>query len=49
MVPCPLVFPFESFCLEDVTVHKTSLGMSRYIFLLDWSVLVKEASQGIDD
>ena len=47
MAPCLLIFPLESFCLEDVTVHGTSLGMSRYIFLLDWGVLIKEASQGI--
>ena len=44
---CPLIFPLESFCFEDVTVHETSLSMSRYIFLLDWGILVKEASQGI--
>ena len=47
MAPCPLIFPLESFCLEDVTVHEASLGMSLYIFLLDWGVLVNEASQGI--
>ena len=46
-VPCPLVFPLESFCLEDVAVHVPSLAMSRYVFPLDWGVLVKEASQGI--
>ena len=46
-MPCPLIFPLESFCLEDVTVHETSLDMSWYIFLLDWGVLVKEASQSI--
>ena len=40
MMPCPLMFPLESFCLEDVTVHETSLGMSRYIFLLDWGIKV---------
>ena len=43
----PLRFPLESFCFEDVTVHETSLNMSRYIFLFDWGMLVKEASQGI--
>ena len=43
----PLIFPLESFCIEDVTVHKTSLGMSRYIYLLDWGMLIKEASQSI--
>ena len=47
MTPCPFIFPFESFCLEDVPVHETSLGMPRYIFLLDWGVLVKEASQSV--
>ena len=36
-----------SFCFEDVTVHETSLGMSRYIFLHDSGVLVKKASQSI--
>ena len=46
-MPCPLIFPLESFCLEDVTVHETSLNMSRHIFLLDWGMLVKEASQSI--
>ena len=46
-MPCPLIFPLESFCFEDVTVHETSLGMSRYIFLHDWGVLVKKASQSI--
>ena len=46
-MPCLLIFPLESFCFEDVTVHETSLSMSRYIFLLDWGMLVKEASQGI--
>ena len=45
--PCPLIFPLESFCFEDVTVHETSIGMSRYIFLHDWGVLVKKASQSI--
>ena len=47
MAPCLLIFSLELFCLEDVTVHETSLGMSRYIFLLNWGVLVKEASQDI--
>ena len=46
--PCPFIFPLESFCLEDVTVHETSLGMSQNIFLLHWGVFVKEASQGIN-
>ena len=46
-MPCPLIFPLELFCLEDVTVHETSLGMSPYIFLLDWGLLIKEASQSI--
>ena len=46
--PCPLRFPLESFCLKDVRVHETSLSMSQYIFLLDWGVLVKEASHGIN-
>ena len=45
--PVSLIFPLESFCLEDVTVHETSLGMSQYIFLLDWGALVKQASKGI--
>ena len=49
MTSCPLIFPVESFCLEDVTVHETSLGMSYYIFLLDRGMLVKEASQSFDD
>ena len=47
MMPCPLIFPLELFCFEDVTVHETSLGMSRYIFHYDWGVLVKKASQRI--
>ena len=47
MAPCPFIFPLESFCLKDVTIHETSLGMSRNIFLLYWGVFVKEASQGI--
>ena len=47
MTPCPLIFPLESFCLEDVTVHETSLGMSQYIFLHNWGMLVKKASQSI--
>ena len=47
MAPCPLLFPLESFSLEDVAVHEPSLCMSRYVFLLDSGVLVKEASQGI--
>ena len=46
-MPSPLIFPLESFCLEDVTVHETSLDMSLYSFLLDWGMLVKEASQNI--
>ena len=40
-------FFLESFCFEDVTIHENSLGMSRYIFLHDWGVLVKKASQSI--
>ena len=47
MAPFPFIFPLESFCLEDVTVHETSLGMSWNIFLHHWGVFVKEASQGI--
>ena len=47
MASCPFIFPLESFCLEDVTVHETSLGMSWNIFLHYWGVFVKEASQGI--
>ena len=47
MAPCPFIFPLGWFCLEDVTVHETSLGMSRKIFLLHWGMFVKEASQGI--
>ena len=39
--PCPFIFPLESFCLEDVTIHETSLGMSRNIFLLHCGVFVK--------
>ena len=46
-MPCPLIFPLESFCFEDVTDHETSLGMTRYIFLHDWGMLVKKASQSI--
>ena len=37
----------SSFCLEDVTVHETSLDISRYIFLLNCHMLVKEASQSV--
>ena len=47
MMPCLLIFPFELFCFEDVTVHETSLGMPWYIFLHDWGMLVKKASQSI--
>ena len=46
-MPCPLIFPLESFCFEDVTVHETSLGMSQYIFLHNWGMLVKKVSQSI--
>ena len=46
-MPCPLIFPLELFCLEDVTVHETSLDMSRYIFLLNSRMFVKEASQSV--
>ena len=46
-MPFQLILPLESFCFEAVTVHETSFDMSWYIFLLDWGLLVKEASQGI--
>ena len=46
-MPCPLIFPLELFCFEDVTVHETSLGISQYIFLHDWGMLFKKASQSI--
>ena len=47
-MPCPFIFPLESFCPEGVTVHEKNLGMSWNIFLLNWGVFVKEASQGIN-
>ena len=39
MTPCPLIFPLESFCFEDVTVHETSLGMSLYLKVYSINVI----------
>ena len=39
LTPCPLTFPLEAFCLENIAVQETSLGMSWYIFLLKGACL----------